>query len=125
MKTHLIFRLSLLAVLLGLCPAVAVAQISIYTEDATVPGTGYWTIETDQSRRDYSVVRFYTAQHEKIYEERLAGLCLDPSRGTGRCRRTAQRLSASLGQAQRATNTSMVAHGLGLDRRAQRLYAAR
>ncbi|TGE20213.1 hypothetical protein [Hymenobacter elongatus] len=125
MKISLFSRLSLVAVLFGLSATLAVAQPTIYTEDAAAPGTGYWTIETDQSRRDYSVVRFYTAQHEKIYEERLAGLCLDPSRGTGRCRRTAQRLSAALGQAQRATNTSMVAHGLGLDRRAQRLYASR
>ena len=125
MKTSLISRLSLLAVALGFSISVASAQTRIYTEDAKQPGTGYWTIETDAARRDYSIVRFYTASHEKIYEERLDDLCLDPSKGTAACRRTARMLSQAVGQVQQARNNSMVTNGLGLNRRAQRTLAMR
>ncbi|TGE24777.1 hypothetical protein E5K00_06115 [Hymenobacter aquaticus] len=125
MKTSLISRLSLLAVAFGLSITMANAQTSVYTEDGKQPGTGYWSIETDQARRDYSVVRFYNAQHEKIYEERLNDLCLDPSRGTTACRRTARMLSNALVQVQQTRNNSMVTNGLGFQRRAQRIYASR
>ncbi|RYU78057.1 hypothetical protein [Hymenobacter persicinus] len=124
MKTSLISRLSLLAVLFGLSVSVAAAQNVIYSEDAQKPGAGYWTVETDQSRRDFSIVRFYTPQHEQIYEERLNEVCLDPSKGTARCRRTARMLSNALVQVQRTRNNSMVANGLGLYRRFEGTYAA-
>jgi hypothetical protein len=124
MKNLLISRLSLLAVLFGLSVTVAAAQTTTYSEDGK-PGTGYWTIESDKSHRDYSIVRFYTAQHEQIYQERLNDFCLDPSKGTARCRRTARMLSNALVQVQQTRNTSMVANGLGLYRRLPRAYAAR
>ncbi|PJJ59961.1 hypothetical protein [Hymenobacter chitinivorans] len=125
MKTSLISRLSLLAVVFGLSISVASAQPTIYTEDAKQPGMGYWTIETDAAHHDYSIVRFYTASHEKIYEERLDELCLDPSKGTTACRRTARMLNSALVQVQRTRNTSMISNGLGLNRRVQRTYATR
>jgi hypothetical protein len=125
MKYSLIFRLSLLTLLLCLSGTLAQAQARIYTEDAAQPGLGYWTIETDPGHRDYSIVRFYTPEHEKMYEERLTALCLDPSRGTAACRRTARMLSASLTSIQRSRENSMVATGLGLYRKVPRTYAAR
>ncbi|SHI83833.1 hypothetical protein SAMN02745146_1665 [Hymenobacter daecheongensis DSM 21074] len=124
MKTSLLFRLGLLAVVLSCSTTLASAQVSVYTEDAKQPGIGYWSVETNQLQRDYSVVRFYTAQHEKIYEERLEGLCLDLSKGTAACRRTARMLSDGVVRVQQARNNSLVANGLGLFRRAQRTYAA-
>ncbi|TGE28998.1 hypothetical protein [Hymenobacter metallicola] len=125
MKTSLISRLSLVAALFGLSITMANAQTSIYTEDAKQPGTGYWSIETDLARRDYSIVRFYNASHEKIYEERLDDVCLDPSRGTAACRRTARMLSNAVVQVQRARNNSMVTNGLSLHRRDTKVYASR
>ncbi|GAA3927723.1 hypothetical protein [Hymenobacter algoricola] len=127
MKTFLLARLSLLAILFGLSITLATAQTTTYTEDARPAGTGYWTIESDQSHRDYSIVRFYSAQHEKIYEERLNELCLDPSKGTAACRRTARMLSKALVQVQRTRNTTMVANGLGRYHRAPKggTFAAR
>jgi hypothetical protein len=125
MKTFLLSRLSLLLLLFGLSATLATAQTRTYTEASDQPDGGYWTIETDQTQRNYSVVRFYTAQHEKIYEERLDELCLDPSKGTAKCRRTARRLNAALAQAQQARSNSMVASNLGLHRRIQRAYALR
>ncbi|MCB2376615.1 hypothetical protein LGH70_03420 [Hymenobacter sp. BT635] len=126
MKYFPVFRLSLLTFLLGLSVTTASAQIQVYTEDAKQPGIGYWSIETNAARRDYSIVRFYTPQHEMIYEERLNALCLDPSRGTAACRRTARMLSASITSVQRNRANSMVANGLGLYRKVPRTsYAVR
>ncbi|GAA3997151.1 hypothetical protein GCM10022408_04760 [Hymenobacter fastidiosus] len=125
MKTFLIARLSFFAVLFGLSVTVASAQTTVYTEDAQQAGTGYWSIETDQTRRDYSVIRFYTAQHEKIYEERLNELCLDPSRGTAKCRRTARQLSNALAYLHHAQSNTLLGSELGINRRAQRFYALR
>lgn len=125
MKTSLISRLSLIAVLFGLSVTMAHAQTAIYTEDAKIPSTGYWTIETDQARRDYSIVRFYNAAHEKVYEERLDNVCLDPSRGTMACRRTARMLSNGVVQVQRARSNSVVSQGLSLSRRESKVYALR
>ncbi|UOQ51221.1 hypothetical protein [Hymenobacter cellulosivorans] len=125
MKTSLISRLSMLAVVLGLSISAATAQPTIYTEDAKQPGAGYWTIETDAAQRDHSIVRFYTANHEKIYEERLDALHLDPSKGTAAARRTARMLNNALVQVQQTRNTSMISKGLGLNRRLQQTYAVR
>ncbi|TGE24783.1 hypothetical protein E5K00_06145 [Hymenobacter aquaticus] len=126
MKYLLFFRLGLLTILLVAGVSLrATAQTRVYTEDADQPGLGYWTIETDPAHRDYSVVRFYTPEHEKIYEERLDGLCLDPSRGTTACRRTARMLSASIVNVRRERAASMVANGLGMYRKVPRTYALR
>jgi hypothetical protein len=125
MKTSLISRLSLLAVVFGLSITMADAQTRLYTEDNKEPSTGYWTIETDAAHRDYSVVRFYTVNHEKIYEERLNQICLDPSKGTAACRRTARMLSNAVVQVQQARTNSMVTQSLVANRRAQRIYALR
>ncbi|MCB2410602.1 hypothetical protein [Hymenobacter lucidus] len=125
MKTSLISRLSLLVAAFGLSITMANAQVSVYTEDAKQPGAGYWSIETDAAHRNYSIVRFYSANHEKIYEERINELCLDPSRGTAACRRTARMLSNAVVQMQRARTNSIVTNGLSLNYRAQRIYASR
>ena len=37
----------------------------------------YWVVETNVHQRNYSIVRFYNAADELIYEERLDGMYLD------------------------------------------------
>jgi hypothetical protein len=38
---------------------------------------GYWVVETNLLTRDYTLIRFYTDQHQLLYEEKLAGYSLD------------------------------------------------
>ena len=135
MKTFLLARLSLLALCFGLTVSAAQAQAQtpastppttqVYTEDATGAGSGYWSITTDAAQPDYSLVQFYTADHQQIYEERVEGLCLDPSQGTAKCRRTARMLSHALAQVQQTRTKSLITSGLGIPRRVQRTFAAR
>jgi hypothetical protein len=40
----------------------------------------YWVVETNLKQRNYSVVRFYNAADELIYEERLEGVYLNIAR---------------------------------------------
>ncbi|GAA3927761.1 hypothetical protein [Hymenobacter algoricola] len=95
-----------------------------------LPVGGYWNLETNLATRDYTIVRFYDAQDQLMYEERLDNLCLDLSGGTSLCRRTARRLDVALQQVLRnpssaGETTTMLALQLGQNRRVQRSYAVR
>jgi hypothetical protein len=122
MKISVLLRLSTLLVLLFLA-TLAQAQ----TRPAVLPG--YWNVETNLTTRDYSIVRFYNAQDQLVYEERVADLCLDLSRNTG-CRRVRRQLNDALQLALRNPTTiaqtpTMLAQQLGQSRRVQRTYASR
>ena len=122
MKNSAILRLSILLVCLFLT-TLAQAQ----TAPAALPG--YWNIETNLTTRDYTIVRFYNGQDQLVYEERLDNLCLDLSHRTGLCRRTKKELDATMQQVLRAPAanqlTGLLAAQFGLNRRVQRVYAAR
>lgn len=121
MKAITVFRLFLV---------LSLSIISLQT-NAEMPATiaGYWNIETNLTTRNYTIVRFYNSQDQLIYEEQINNLCLDLNKGTGRCRRTTRQLNTALQRVLRnpetATPTSLLASGLGRNRRAQRLYAVR
>ena len=122
MKTSIFPRL-LLAVSLLAFAAHASAQTS-------APAVaGYWNLETNLTTRDYSIVRFYNSQDQLVYEERLEGLCVDLSRGTGLCRRTKRQLNVALQHVLQdpATPraTTLIAGQIGRHPRAQRTYAMR
>ena len=77
---------------LFLLPALSHAQ-------GRSPQLGYWNLETNLTTRDYTIVRFYDGQDQLVYEERLAGLCLDLGRGRRRCRQaTTRHLNVALQQ---------------------------
>ncbi|OON69429.1 hypothetical protein [Hymenobacter sp. CRA2] len=95
-----------------------------------VPQGGYWNLETNLITRDHTVVRFYDAQDQLVYETRLNDLCLDLSRGNGLCRRTAQKLNLALQTVllnPRGAEQAVAAlsQQLGQNRRVQRIYAVR
>jgi hypothetical protein len=85
------------AVFSGLVMAVTTLSSSAQIADTQ----GFWNVETNVYTRDYSVIRFYTADNELIYEERLEGLHLDVSR-----KKTARMLTRTLRMFQ---NKSLVA----------------
>ncbi|AMJ65667.1 hypothetical protein [Hymenobacter sp. PAMC 26628] len=122
MKTYAC-RLALgLLLLLGALAGPARAQ-------APAARPGYWNVETNLTTRDYTVVRFYDGHDRLVYEERLAGLCLDLARPGRRRRRTARQLNHVLAGVLRdpaaAGAPTLLAQQLGHDRRLQRLYASR
>lgn len=123
MKNSAILRLSALLVCLFLT-TLAQAQ----TAPAALPG--YWNIETNLTTRDYTIVRFYNAQDQLVYQERLDHLCLNLVKGKGLCRRTGAQLNQVLArvladpQAARQS-TSLLAQQLEQNRRVQQVYAAR
>ena len=89
MKTSLPLRLLLLAGLLT-CASGATAQ------SALPLAAGYWNVETNLTTRDYTIVRFYNAQDQLVYQERLDHLCLNLVKGKGLCRRTGAQLNQVL-----------------------------
>jgi hypothetical protein len=120
MKILTVFRLSLLLLFLSI---TAQAQ----TRPAAQPG--YWNVETNLTTRDYSVVRFYNAQDQLVYEERLPNLCLDLSHRTG-SRRVRRQLNGDLQLVLRnptiiAQTSDLLARQFGQSRQVQRTYAAR
>jgi hypothetical protein len=126
MKSSLLSRLSVACLFVVASVTGATAQKVMYSERPVVANSGYWTLETDQSTRDYTVVRFYTDQHEMLYEERLSGVCLDPCKSVASHRRVARMLGTTLQQVQRLQSNSMISERLvALNRQTQRLYAAR
>ncbi len=126
MKNFLLFRLSVLGLLLALSTTLAVAQTTAYTEQPIVAASGYWMLETDQVRRDYTLVRFYNDQHALLYEERLTGPYLDLTSSRAAHRRLARLLGTTLQQVQRLQAGSMLSMRLKLQaRRPSRPYAAR
>ncbi|GAB2965358.1 hypothetical protein GCM10027048_38790 [Hymenobacter coalescens] len=111
----------LFALFLLLTPALARAQTR---------NSGYWNLETNLITRDFTVVRFYNAQDQLVYEERLSRLCLDLSRGSGVSRRAVRQLNTALHQVllnpqQAAQTTAWLDQTLGQNRRLQRTYAVR
>ncbi|TGE20219.1 hypothetical protein [Hymenobacter elongatus] len=127
MKTHLFFRLLLSSLLLLAGLASAAPRL---TPPTNAPVAGYWNLETNLLTRDYTIIRFFNDQHELVYEERLDNLCLDLSKGTGLCRRTARQLNVALHHVLRDPNnarqtTTQLALELGQSRRVQRVYAVR
>jgi len=126
MKTSLLFRLSLLLVMLLFSATGAMAQKVMYSEQPVVAQSGYWTLETDESNRDYTDVRFYNDQHELLYQERINGVCLDPCKSGVAHRRIARMLGTTLQQVQRLQSNSLVSTRLvAQNRYTQRTYAAR
>ncbi|TGE03744.1 hypothetical protein [Hymenobacter fodinae] len=96
----------------------------LYAQQA--PQGGYWNLETNLTTRDYTLVRFYNEKDELLHEERLDNLCLDISKGTPLCRRTARLLNTALVQVLRAPGSrTHLATQLGQNRRIQRGYAVR
>ncbi|HEX8350833.1 MAG TPA: hypothetical protein VF598_12795 [Hymenobacter sp.] len=123
MKTVIIFCLGLF-----LCLVSTMTQAHTRPIEAALPG--YWNIETNLTTRDYTIVRFYDGQDQLAYEERLPNLCLDLSRTTGICRRTARQLNVALQQVLRnpalgAQSATLLAQQFSVDRRLQRAYAVR
>ena len=122
MKTSLIFRLSLGLFLLLASLAHAQSQLAVQA--------GYWNVETNRTTRDHTIVRFYNAQHQLAYEERLDGLNLDLRKGNRCCRRTSQQLNVALAAVLREPaaarrDAGLLAQQFGQDRRVQRVYAVR
>ncbi len=123
MKTAVILRLSL-ALFVLLLSTRARAQ------SALPASAGYWNIETNLTTRDYTLVRFYNAQDQLVYQERLDHLCLNLVKGTGLCRRTGAQLNLVLARvladppAAQQSNT-LLAQQLAQNRRVQRVYAVR
>ena len=126
MKNLLLFRLSLLGLLLGLSTTLAVAQKAIYSEAPVVATSGYWSLETDASQPDYTTVRFYNDQHELLYAEHLRGVRLDPGKSIAAHRRLSRLLGTTLQQVQQLQSSSLLAGRLRLEaRRPEPPYAAR
>jgi hypothetical protein len=123
MKNPIIFRLSVLLLLLCLAPLAQAQTLPA----ASLPG--YWNIETNLTTRDYTIVRFYNGQDQLVYEETLPNVCLDLSRRPGRCRRTKSRLDVALQQMLQSPATgqsaALLAGKFSPNRRAPRTYAAR
>ncbi|GAB3899104.1 hypothetical protein GCM10028803_19640 [Larkinella knui] len=68
-KTARLFR-TLLVLLLLFTTLVGRAQPDYRAE--TNPGKGYWKIQTDYATRN-TVIRFFNARHEAVYQETLRG----------------------------------------------------
>jgi hypothetical protein len=105
---------------------MATAQKVVYSEAPVIAKSGYWSLETDQSDRNYTLVRFFNDQHELLYQERLDGLCLDPCKSPANHRRVARMLGNTLQQVQRLQSNSMVANKLvSMNRHTLKAYATR
>jgi hypothetical protein len=127
MNTNPTSRFGLVLVLLGMLLAPA-AQAQTKTQPAPAAG-GYWNTETNLTTRDHTIVRFYNAAHELVYEERLDNICLEQGQNTACSRRTTRLLSQALQQVlttpEAARTPGLLAQHLGTDRRLQRMYAVR
>ncbi|MGY3087499.1 hypothetical protein ACVWYF_000525 [Hymenobacter sp. UYAg731] len=123
MKNLLIFRL-----ILGLFLLLStLAHAQVQTPPAQA---GYWNVETNRTTRDHTIVRFYNAQDQLVYEERLDELNLDLRKGNRCCRRTTQQLNVALATVLRdpaaaRSDAGLLAQQFGQDRRVQRVYAVR
>lgn len=124
MKTYVFFR-TCAVLLLVLLATLTNAQ----SRSLQPVSKGYWTVETNLTTRDYTIVRFYDAQVRLVYEERLPGLCLDLTAGTGLTRRTGRQLTLALHEVLKnpatAESTTLLARQLQPNRRVQREYAVR
>ena len=77
MKTAQIFRSFLLIVGITL----RIATIEVVGQIPSVQPKGYWVLETNVRQPAFTIVRMYSLQHELLYEERIEGKRLSPSRG--------------------------------------------
>ncbi|UOQ99781.1 hypothetical protein MUN81_09840 [Hymenobacter sp. 5317J-9] len=123
MKNYVFPRFIALLLLLA---GAATAQ----AQSATVSTAGYWNLETNLTTHDYTLVRFYNAQDQLVYQERIDGLCLNLNSARPLCRKTAAKLNLALQQVLDDpglgnVNTALVAQQLSADRRVQRVYAVR
>jgi hypothetical protein len=126
MKTSLLSRLSVACLFVVASVTGAMAQKVVYSEQPVVATSGYWTLETDKSVGDYTVVSFFNDQHELLYQERLNGVCLNPCKTPSSHRRMARMLGTTLQQVQRLQANSMVSTRLMASNRVvQRAYATR
>lgn len=126
MKTSLLSRLSAVCLTLVLSSGIVKAQTTLYTEAPIVAKTGYWTLQTDAKDPSYTLVRFYNDNHEELYQERLNGVCLDPTKSVACHRRISRMLGTTLAQVQQMQSNSMVSKGfVNLNRQVQRTYAQR
>ncbi|UOQ76882.1 hypothetical protein MUN84_20710 [Hymenobacter sp. 5516J-16] len=127
MKTSLLSRLGILCASLVVLPAsLALAQTTSYSEAPVIAKSGYWMLETDPKRPDYTVVRFYNDQHEELYQERLSGICLNPLKNRATHRRVAQMLGTALDQVQRMQSNAVISTTLASTaRRMPRTYAVK
>ncbi len=122
MKTNPLFRSLLLAGTFACTTAAA--------QPAAPPAAGYWNVETNLTTRDYTIVRFYNAQDQLVYEERIDDLCLNLCGSRPVCQRTKARLDAALQQVLHdpslaARAPALLAQQLRANRRVQRVYAVR
>ena len=118
MKTHAFFRPILVLGFVLLATA-------LHAQAPAMASTGYWNAETNLTARNYSIVRFYNAQDQLVYEERLDNFCLDMRKNRQR-RRISTELNLVLQQVlqQPATEPALLAHQFGQNRRIRRAYAA-
>ncbi|UOQ99777.1 hypothetical protein MUN81_09820 [Hymenobacter sp. 5317J-9] len=119
---------SFLRLCLALLP-LAVSPLVRAQGPGALPQNGYWNLETNLTTRDYTLVRFYNAQNQLVYQERLDGLCLNLGSARPLCRRTKSQLNATLEQVlldpSLAIRPNLLSTQFGTDRRLQRVYAVR
>lgn len=126
MKTSFFSRLPLVCLLLLFSATGSMAQQAVYSEAPTIAKSGYWSLVTNQSTPDQTLVRFFNDQHELLYEERLVGLGLDLLESRAGHRQLARLLGTTLQQVQRMQNNSLVSKNLvALHRHAHPAYLAR
>jgi|GEM_PF-2392888 len=125
MKTSLISRLSLVAVLVSLSATLATAQTRLYSQAPAAASHGYWTVETDQANRNYTLVHFYSDQHQELYQQRIANLCLTMGNGKAAGYRNARILDKALRQVNRTQAAPVLAVKFGEGSRSQRAVATR
>jgi hypothetical protein len=78
--------------------ALLLALLSTILSDSSLAqalpsAKNYWVVETNLKERNFSIVRFYNAANELIYEEKLNGVYLNISR-----RKHVKRLNLALAQ---------------------------
>lgn len=66
--------------LAGLWLAIATGTGFAQVRPEKLSAQGYWTVETNQVTKEYSLVCFFDAHDQLIYEERLEGISLDITR---------------------------------------------
>ena len=62
------------------CSLFACTALSASAQSTDAAKEPYWVVETNTVTRDHTIVRFYSQQHELVYEEKLQGVHLDATR---------------------------------------------
>ena len=117
-----------LALLLASTAGSFTAQAAGAAPSECAARQGYWNIETNLTTRDKSIVRFYNAEHQLVYEEQLDGVCLDLSQRCAANRRTTRELNQALRHVlqhpEAARTPTLLTQTLSAARCTQRVYAA-